>query len=59
MMIVEKDAAIFRGTVYYWPTEIWSVKEQEWKPYKGDVPKEAGWGDIITLEQAKEFMEPL
>ena len=29
------------------------------KPYKGDVPKEIGWGDVISLEEAKEFMEPI
>jgi hypothetical protein len=37
---------------------LWNVKLQKWEPYKGRVPKEIGWGDIVTPEEAKSFMEP-
>lgn len=57
-MLIESQQVIYRGNSFYWPTEIWSVKMQTWQPYNGDVPKEAGWGDFISLEDAKEFMEP-
>ena len=56
--MIEAGGAIFKGDSVYWPEQIWSLKDQRWKAYKGDVPKEIGWGDVISPEDAKEFMEP-
>lgn len=59
MLIIENDQAIFRGPSIYWPTEVWDTGFQAWRPYKGDVPKPVGyWGNVLTLEEAKPFMEP-
>lgn len=58
MLIIENDQAIFRGQSLNWPTEIWDIGLQAWKPYKGYVPKPGYWGSVISPEQAKEFMEP-
>ena len=58
MLIIENDQAIFRGNSSKWPTEVWDCGAQSWKPYKGDVPKEAGWGNVITPEEATGYMEP-
>lgn len=56
-MLIEAGGAIFKGVSVFWPEQVWSLKDQRWKPYKGDVPKEIGWGDIISPEDAAEFME--
>ena len=58
MLIIESQQQIYRGIHYCWPTEKWDTGFQAWLPYKGDAARENGWGDIITLEEAKEFMEP-
>ena len=42
-MLIESSQVIFRGESYFFPEEIWSVKDEIWKPYKGRVPKEPGW----------------
>lgn len=59
MMLIESQQAIYRGPRFDWPTEVWSVKDQVWKPYKGSVPKEIGWGDVVTDAEASEFMRPI
>ncbi len=58
MLLVESDQALYKCDGYIWPVELWNVKLQKWEPYKGDVPKEIGWGDVISPEEAKAFMEP-
>ena len=57
--LIEAGAAIFKGDSVYWPEQIWSLKGQRWKPYKGDVPKEIDWGNVIPPKDAAEFMEPV
>ena len=57
-MLIE-NGALFRADNYYFPTEVWSVKDQTWKPYKGSVPKEPGWGDVISEADAEEYKKPL
>ena len=56
-MLIECDGALFRAKNYNFPTELWSVNDQEWKPYTGKVPKPPAWGDVITDEQAEEFKQ--
>ena len=56
-MLIESDQALFRGDSYYFPKEVWSVKDQRWKPYNGSVPKKPGWGDIISEADAEEFQK--
>lgn len=58
-MLIESEQALYRGDGYYWPKEIWGRKEQVWKPYKGKVPKEPGWGDIVTEAEAEDYKNPL
>lgn len=58
MLIIENDQAICRGEVWNWPTEIWNCAKQEWQPYSGYVPKPLHWGNVITLDEAKGYMEP-
>lgn len=57
-MLIESDGAVFKADAYFWPKQVWSIRKQKWVPYKGEVPKPEGWGDIVTDEQAKEFMGP-
>lgn len=59
MKLIESGGAVFRGKNYYVPTEVWSVKDQKWKSYKGSVPKAERWGEIVTEEQAKKFQTAL
>ena len=56
-MLIE-NGALFRADNYHFPTEVWSVKDQVWKPYKGKVPKPVGWGDVISEADAEEFKKP-
>ena len=57
-MLIESGGAVFEATNYYWPERVWNVSEQRWEPYEGPVPKPEGWGDVITQDQAREFMAP-
>jgi len=58
-MLIESDQALFRADHYNFPKEIWSVKTQKWEPYKGRVPKEIGWGDIVSDDEAEQFKRPI
>lgn len=49
-MLIECDAALFRAKNYNFPKELWNVKDQEWTPYTGKVPKPPAWGDVINDE---------
>ncbi len=55
MMLIESDQALYKADFYEWPDELWDVKLQKWQPYKGRVPKEIGWGNVVTPEQAEGF----
>jgi hypothetical protein len=57
-MLLEKDGVVFKAEAYYWPTRVWSVGEQKWKPYTLQVPKPQEWADEISAYRAKEFMAP-
>jgi len=57
-MYIESQQALFRAASYSWPTEIWNVAAQEWRPYTGQVPKPEGWGDIVSDAEAEEWKKP-
>lgn len=57
-MNIESQQALFRAASYYWPTEIWNVTAQEWRPYTGKVPKPEGWGDIVSDAEAEAWKKP-
>jgi hypothetical protein len=58
-MLVESDQVLFRCDGYIWPTEIWNVRLQKWEPYEGDVPKEIGWGNVVTADEAEAYKAPV
>ena len=58
-MLLECDQALYRAESYYFPEEIWSVKDQVWKPYKGKVPKPQAWADLVDDEEADELKKPV
>ena len=58
-MLLESGQALFKAENYNFPTEVWSVKDQVWKPYKGKVPKGENWADEISEADAEEFKKPL
>ena len=58
-MLIENDQALYRGPYHYWPTEIWNVQSQRWEPYKGYVPKDGTWGNVITADEAEAYKEPV
>lgn len=55
MMLIESGGALFKANRYEWPLELWNVQRQRWEPYKGSVPKEIGWGDVVTADEAAAF----
>ena len=55
LLLIENDQALYRGPYHNYPTEIWSIKEQKWVPYKGSKPKPGHWGDVITEAEAEAF----
>lgn len=57
-MYIESQQALFRGASYAWPTEVWDVVAQAWRPYTGKVPKPDGWGDIVSDAEAEEWKKP-
>ena len=57
-MYIVSDQALFRAASCYWPTEIWNVAAQEWRPYTGSVPKPEGWGDIVSDAEAEQWKKP-
>ena len=58
-MLLECDQALYRADSYYFPKELWSVKEQMWVPYKGKVPKSEAWADEVSEEEAVELKKPI
>ena len=58
-LLIESDGALYRCDGYYFPEEIWSENDQVWKPYKGKVPKEPAWGDVISEEEVDAFKKAL
>ena len=58
-MLLESEQALFKAENYNFPTEVWSVKDQVWKPYQGSVPKPEAWGDIISEADAEELKKPV
>jgi len=57
-MLIENDQALYRGELPCWPTELWNVKTQQWERYKGCVPKDATWGNVVSDEEAQGYMGP-
>lgn len=56
MIYIENEDALFRGYVVFRPLEIWSKKQKKFVPYEGEVPKPHMWGNVITEQEAKEWM---
>ena len=56
-VIIENDDAIFRGSAVSFPTEVWDVDGQKWMAYTGSTPKPVEWGNVISMDQAKVYME--
>lgn len=54
MIYIENEGALFRGPARAWPKEVWNGNAFE--PYKGAVPKDVEWGDIIDEAQAQRMM---
>lgn len=49
VVYIEHDGALFRGSSRSLPKEVWSFKEQRWKPYAFDAQwKPVEWGTEIT-----------
>jgi hypothetical protein len=59
ILLIENDQALYKGPYPNWPTEIWNVRLQKWEPYSGKVPKEIGWGNVVTAEQAEAYKAPV
>ncbi len=59
LMLIESGQALYKANRYEWPTELWNVKLQKWEPYKGFVPKDATWGNVITDADAEEWKRPI
>jgi len=57
-LLIESEGQIYKADTYYFPKERWSAIDQEWLPYKGEVPKPEAWGDIVTEAEAAEFQAP-
>lgn len=57
-MLLESGQALYRADNYHFPQELWSVKDQMWKPYQGKVPKEDAWADLVDEEEAEELKQP-
>ena len=57
-MLLECGQAVYRADHYNFPTELWSVKDQAWKPYTGKIPKQPAWADEISEADAEEFKRP-
>jgi hypothetical protein len=54
---IENDGALFRGISRGLPKEVWSPKEQQWKPYKYEGAfKPVEWGTVISEAEAKKMM---
>ncbi len=42
---IENDGALFRGFSVGHPCEVWSMRDQAWKPYRFDAKfKPVEWG---------------
>jgi hypothetical protein len=58
LMLIENDQALYKGPFPNWPTELWNVRLKKWEPYKGSIPKDGTWGNVVTPEQAEGFKQP-
>ena len=57
VVYIENEGALFRGFARAWPQEVWNAKEKKFVPYKGHVPKEIEWGDVISEAEAQKLMK--
>jgi hypothetical protein len=55
LILIENEGALFRGRVVKMPAEVWSFKDNKWKPYKGEVPKSFTWGQEVDQTYANEL----
>ena len=54
MIYIENEGAIFRGPARAWPREVWNGSE--FVPYRGAVPKDIDWGNVIDDADARRLM---
>jgi hypothetical protein len=54
--LIENEGALFRGPTRTQPTEVWSHKDQTWKPYTGRMPKPYEWGKEIDQTEADRMI---
>ncbi|MEK7661223.1 MAG: hypothetical protein AAB680_04200 [Pseudomonadota bacterium] len=60
MVYMENEGALFRGPRDYYMTEVFSTREQIWKPYTGIKSKPGYWGNVLSQEELeKEWPEAL
>ena len=57
-MYIVSEQALFRAASWYWPTEIWNVAAQEWRPYTGKVPKPEGGATSSATPRLKSGKYP-
>lgn len=58
MLYMVAGQALFRGTALYWPQDLWNVAAQKWEKYRGRVPKEENWADIVSEAEAEDWKKP-
>lgn len=58
MRYIENEGVLFatNSPMNEFPQKIWDADEKKFVPYKGEVPKPQGWGEEISEQEAKEYM---
>lgn len=59
MRYIESEGVLFatNSPMNEFPQKIWDADEKKFVPYKGQVPKPQGWGDEISEQEAKAYMD--
>lgn len=58
MVYIENEGALYRSTGFMTecPDELYSRKQGKWIPYTGETPKQQGWGERISEQEADEWI---
>ena len=54
MIYIENKGALFRGPARACPGQVWTGTKFE--PYKGQVPKDIGWGSDIEGDTTRRLV---
>lgn len=54
---IENEGALFRGYTRAFPEEVYDTRTKSWHVYEGTNPKPVDWGDYVTEEEAREWMD--